>query len=122
MILNRLKKFYWSPEPPETYVIKHPDTGNFCGIGTIAHQNYGAFNLTWVSTDADWHTMTGQTQLCTEFAQIKPLTQHKVNGVCLIDYLCLYQPKGFVHWLNTEKGVPIHLKTELTKLLDKVEV
>lgn len=121
-LLTRLGKFYWSPEVPEHYVIPQPDTGKPCGIGTIAYQNYGAFNLTWVSTEADWQTMAGQTELCTTFAQIKPLTQHKVNGVCLADYLTLYQPKGFVRWLTDEKCIPIKIKSDLYKLLERVEV
>lgn len=124
-ILARLGKFYWSPEVPEHYVIPqlgHVATKTPCGIGTIAHQSYGAFNLTWVSTDADWQTMAGQTILCTAFAQIKPLTLHKVNGVCLGDYLTLYQPKGFVRWLTDEKCIPIKIKSDLYKLLERVEV
>jgi hypothetical protein len=121
-MLTRLGKFYWSPEPPEHYVIPQPDTGIDCGIGTVAHLNYGAFNLTWASEPWNWQTIAGQTVLCTAFAQIKPLTQHKINGVCLADYLTLYQPKGFIHWLNTEKGIPIKLHTDLSRLLERVEV
>lgn len=122
-LLNRLTKFYWSENPPETYVIKNPTSGEHCGIGLIASQNYGAFNLTWVSSKGEdnWRTFAGQTTLCVDFTRNKPITQHKVNGVCLVDYLCLYSQKEFTNWMRIEKNFPTIVKLQLENLLGNVE-
>lgn len=116
-LLNRLNKFYWSDNPPETYTIPNPTTQEICGIGLIASQNYGAFNLTWASFKGNWKTFDGQTQLCVNFAKNKPITQHKVNGVMLIDYLCLYSQKDFINWMQKEPNFPMIVKMQIENLL-----
>lgn len=116
-LLNRLTKFYWSDNPPESYVILNPTTKEHCGIGLIASQNYGAFNLTWASSTGDWRTFAGQTQLCVDFTRNKPITQHKVNGVMLLEYLCLYQQKEFINWMHKEVNFPVIIKVQIENLL-----
>jgi len=117
MLLNKLGKFYWSDEVPETYTILNPTTGEKCGIGLIASQNYGAFNLTWAAFKGDWHTFAGQTTLCVEFSKNKPITQHKVGGVMLVDYLCLYSQSEFVNWMRVEKQFPVVVRMQIENLL-----
>ena len=41
-LLTKLTKWYWSPQYPTTYVLP-----NGAGLGKIAMQSPGAFNLTW---------------------------------------------------------------------------
>lgn len=119
-MLHRLSNFYWSPNHPSTYVVTRGPTKGLYGIGLIASQSYGAFNLTWATSKADWATVAGQAQICDEFQRHKPITERKIRGVYLLDYLTLYKPKAFLNFINTEPSVPETLRSELNHLLGKV--
>lgn len=119
---ERLKKFHWSPRPPEAYTVPHKDTKRPCGIGVIAGQNYAAFNLVWASSKADWSTFNGHVELCKEFTALKPLTQTKINNVLLFDYLTLFSQANFMRWLHSADGIPPKVKRELTNLLTEESV
>jgi hypothetical protein len=93
----KLAKYHWSPKHPRTYVLQ-----NGRGLGRIAHQSYGAFNLTYAGyklETAQDHSraidiFTQQVQECTEII---------VHNQELGDWLTQLNAKEFAGWYKVNK-------------------
>lgn len=87
---ERLSKFHWSPDLPKTYTID----GN--GLGNLAHNCYGSFNLIWAAyplvTVEDHMTAIGA------FTTQRLHSTQIVKNVPLSDWLTLMNPVEFSYW------------------------
>lgn len=100
-LCDRLRKFYWSEHHPSRYVICHPTNENrMAGIGTIAHESYGAFNIAFALCAGDLHSIAGQRKIVDTFTQVRinsDLTQI-VDGAELSDTLLVLDQEAFGVW------------------------
>lgn len=97
VMLKRLAKYYWSPEHPRTYLL---EGGN--GIGNLASQSYGAFNLLWAQHDL--RTTAGQLQAMAEFPDLAIACRDRVQGVEVCDVLTLLPPSEVAIWYAARKN------------------
>ena len=105
-LYNKLSKYYWSPDHPSHYVIDFPD-GTQKGLGLIANQNYGAFNLAWGAAQGRWQTKDDQIELVTAFSRYRLVTQHIMGQQTVGDWACMLQPADFIQQLYaTPVAVP----------------
>lgn len=97
-LCSNLSKYYWSPQPPATYVFKEGTSVK--GIGVIAHQNFAAFNLAWASTGGKWETVEAQKLLVSSFSDCRALTLYPMGGQTVGDWVCMLQPTDFLKQLS----------------------
>lgn len=115
-LLSNLTKFYWSPEPPEHYVIQHE--GNTVGLGAIAWQNYAAFNLAWGNA-LEWESLESQKNLVVQFSKYRNFTSYKMGEQTVGDWVCMLQPQAFIKQLHlTPTEVP-SIARELLGIADR---
>lgn len=93
--LERLSKFYWSPNHPSTYVIEGS------GIGNIAHHDYGAFNLIWLAYPLE--TIDDHRLAIAAFSIQTSMNEQLINDVSLRDILTLITPSD-LHTLLENHG------------------
>jgi hypothetical protein len=102
-LVSNLARFYWSPNHPSNYVIKHD--GQTRGVGVIAHKDYGAFNLAWGECRGRWKTHADQVNLVTSFSKYQAYTPLPVNNEPLGDWLVLLKARGMQHLLTNDKFI-----------------
>ena len=87
----RLSKFHWSPKPPHTYV-----TAQGHGLGSLAHNCYGSFNLIWATHSLE--TREDHLKAISAFSTQRLHSTQIVKKVPLSDWLTLMNPQEFGHW------------------------
>ena len=115
---DRLANYHWSPKHPSEYVIKSPD-GQTRGIGIIAQNNYGAFNLAWAAVEGKCKTMEEHVEIITKFSGYQAVTTLTLNDVPISDWLCFLRPNAFHLLVDASKGLPANAKQELLRLATK---
>lgn len=108
-LVAKLSKFYWSPNRPETYVLRGAN-GRVKGIGNIAHHDYGAFNLAWADVQGKWQSLDHQTAFVEKFAYWRTMTGDVVDNYPLREWVTLYSPQEFEGFLA---GADIKPKSKL---------
>lgn len=104
-LLDKLHKFYWSPEHPSHYTINNPGNNLPCGIGCIARRDYAAFNLAWAASNGKWKTMEDQRRLCKDFTIFEESTSKVVAGFPLSEWVYLYTPAEFHKWVTEAQDI-----------------
>ena len=94
-LLAKLSNFYWSPEHPSHYVLQL-DNGREKGVGLIAYQNYGAFNLAWGSNQGRADTEDHHITLAIDFSKYRRYTAYKMGEQTVGDWACMLRPKEFL--------------------------
>ena len=110
-----LSKFHWSPNLPETYVIKNPENQNPAGIGLLASKDYAAFNLAWAQCRGQWKTMTAQRKLVdlfTGYCRTTPIAMD--DGATVGDLVLLLTPSKFIASVKADSLLTPQLKRKLT--------
>lgn len=117
-LFERLSNWHWSPCHPSAYIIYNED-GSQAGVGRIAYQNYGAFNLAWGNALLPLNTHTGQLQLLSDFSKYRHFTAYKMGEQTVGDWLCMLQPEAFISQLE-KTPVPIaSITRELLGVADR---
>jgi len=89
-LIQRLTKWYWSPNFPTTYLV------NGAGLGRVALSDPGAFNLTWAKYSTRLNTLEGQQEAVAYFSLVgSRLKKIQLNGEPLSDYACLQDQGAF---------------------------
>lgn len=95
-LCTKLSNYYWTPAHPAHYVIRLAN-GQTIGLGKVAAEDYGLFNLVWAScplTSVDEHnTAVGVFKLL-------QLNMPVVAGQSLSDWLTQLTPLEFEAWFN----------------------
>lgn len=89
--LQRVGQFYWSPEHPSTYVLY-----NGRGLGRLAGQDFGAFNLVWAAMPLQ--SEQDHAEAIEAFAMQSTRNSQEVAGAELGDWLTLLSPLEFKSW------------------------
>ena len=114
---DRLANYHWSPKHPSEYVLRTEDKVR--GIGLIAQNNYGAFNLAWASVEGRCGDLAEHTEIITRFSRYQTVTTHMLNDVPLSDWLCFLRPNGFRMLIQSTETIPVPLKQELLYVTGK---
>jgi hypothetical protein len=94
-LFEKLSNYYWSPEHPSSYVLQL-ENGAERGIGLLAHQNYGAFNLSWGSNQGRCETDDDQTKLITGFSKYRVYAEMPMGKQKVGDWTCMLKPEAFL--------------------------
>ena len=92
-LVKRLSQYHWSPKQPMGYVL-HID-GKYRGIGAVANQNYGAFNLAWLSVLGDLSTVDKHHAALKTFELAKKLESSEISGIDVCSYATLMSMPEF---------------------------
>lgn len=113
-LLNQLSNYYWTPTRPEYYVIRLA-SGQTVGLGKIASEDYGLFNLVWASSPL---TTVEQHMAAIElFRQLKSQVP-VVAGQSLSDWLTQLSPAQFEQWyLRNEAELPMVFRLHIIRAL-----
>lgn len=98
--IQRLEHYYWSPRHPREYVVESLD-GSKQGIGLIAHQDYGAFNLVWATVPLT--RLFHHRVALLHFNEQASLNQQELEGAALGDWLTLLRPDEFKKWYTLRR-------------------
>lgn len=112
-LVAKLQQWYWSPMPPESYVV-HTAAGNV-GIGLIAHKNYAAFNLIWLSMPLS--TRQDMQAANTAFMLMSLLTKVQIENDTVGDHILTKTPEEFRAWYEAHRAV---FSKPVLATLDKV--
>lgn len=99
-LLMKLGNYYWTPTHPSYYAVKLQG-GQTIGLGTLAAENYGLFNLIWASCplmDLDQHR--NAMSLFNSLKSDMPV----VAGQSLSDWLTQLTPTEYKGWFEKHKA------------------
>ncbi len=97
-LCDKLAKFHWSPKHPSTYVLS-----NGRGLGRIAQQSYGAFNVVYLGYKLETVQDHGRAiEIFTQ--QVQECSEIVVHGQELGDWLTQLSPKQFETWYVANKS------------------
>ncbi len=112
-LVAKLQQWCWSPMPPESYVL-HTVAGKV-GIGLIAHKNYAAFNLIWLSMPLS--TRQDMQAANTAFMLMSLLTKVQIENDTVGDHILTKTPEEFRAWYEAHRAV---FSKPVSATLDKV--
>ncbi len=114
-LIVKVSKFYWSPNHPSTYHLRH---GEFtAGLGLIAHHDYAAFNIAYAAVGKleSLHEHLAATALWSLFTKH---TDQQVGEATLGEWITLYQPPEFEVWYkNNREEVNSNAQRSIDKAL-----
>lgn len=118
-MITKLSKFYWSPRPPETYLIPHPTTGVQVGLGRIVHKSYAAFNLTYAYVGGKLQDVGTQARAVKVFSFLQDRLEVPVAGADLSSWVTLLTQPEFTAWAaaNTD-SIPLELRNYMPGVLN----
>lgn len=114
-LINRLSKYYWSHDHPRSYVLFID--GKYRGIGAVAYQNYGAFNLAWLSVLGDLSTVDKHLAALKTFELAKSLEASEISGVSVCSYATLLRPPEFFKVFSVQNTLASNFNNSSKELL-----
>lgn len=117
-LLLKLGNYYWTPTRPEYYVMRIAG-GQTIGLGTVAAEDYGLFNLVWascpLSTVEEHNTAIGLFKLMQQ-------NMPTVAGQSLSDWLTQLSPEEFHGWYAANADeIPPLFRYYITRALHALE-
>ena len=112
-LVAKLQQWHWSPRPPESYVFR--TAAGKVGIGLIAHKNYAAFNLIWLSQPLS--TRQDMQAANTAFRLMSLVTKVIVENDTVGDHILTKTPQEFKLWYEGHRAV---FSKPVSASLDKV--
>lgn len=120
-MVHKLSKYYWSPLPPERYVL----SGGECeprGIGTVASRSYGCFNLAWRYCNGDFSTTEQHTKGIKCCMAAYPLMYRSIDGANMDTWLTLLSEEEFIQWWKSNgKRAPLQVRILVDTVLAEAE-
>lgn len=114
--LRSLPPVYWSEKHPSRYTVLSPESGKQAGIGLIAMQCMGAFNL--LCNKFNWADWNGQRNGVSNFSTARLALTIDLDGAPLADTVVALGPKGFKkYWRANRSRVPVHERRVIDRLL-----
>lgn len=116
-LINKVSKFYWSPNHPSTYHFQHGEVR--AGLGLIAHNDYAAFNIAYASA-GNLDTLKAHLRATEVWAVFTKFTDQIVGEATLGEWITLYQPPEFAVWykynraevnINAQRAINTALRT-----------
>lgn len=102
-LCEKLAHFYWSPSHPSSYLAKHPVSGAYVGLGRIAHECYGSFNIAYLSVGRNLSSLTQHELAIQFFVAAKKEMAFEVDGYPLSSYLMLLTEREFLEWYSKKR-------------------
>lgn len=102
-LVTKLAKFHWSPKHPSEYVLPHPESGKPVGVGIIAMQCPGAFNLMYVAVNGALSTYEDHQAAITMLVKCDKLAKIDVLKQPLSSWLTLFTEEEFKGWIQNVK-------------------
>ena len=99
-LCTKLAKYHWSPKLPTSYVVP-----GGAGLGTIAPNCYGTFNLVWANQRL--LTQEDHRQAIMLFIEQRLRSEQMIRGAPLADWLTLLTAKEFSYWYAAN-GSKVH--------------
>ena len=96
--LQKLSKFYWSAETPDSYKVPHYKTGELVGIGRVAMQHPGSFNLTWSYMKGELGTYANHLDAVAFYSKAVKANDHVIDGAPLEEWLTLLNQAEYLTW------------------------
>lgn len=118
LLLTRLQHFWWTPKPPEEYLLPAQD-GRKLGVGLLAPQNYAAFNLAYMALNVPLDTETQQRTLVSIWPFAVTLSQVSAGEATVGELATLYRPQAFELWHSEAGPVGDERQQEFLKLVCK---
>ena len=112
-LVAKLQQWHWSPRPPESYVL-HTAAGKV-GVGLVAHKNYAAFNLIWLSMPLS--TRQDMQDANTAFMLMSLVTKVLIENDTVGDHVLTKTPQEFKLWYEANRAV---FSGPVSATLDKV--
>jgi hypothetical protein len=113
-LVRKLAKFHWSPKHPSAYVLPHPESGKPVGVGIIAMQCPGAFNLMYVAVNGELSTIEDHRKAIDVLVTCGRLSRVEVEKHPLSSWLTLFTEEEFKNWMQT--NVNCNGSPELTQV------
>jgi hypothetical protein len=114
-LVARLSRYYWSPNHPTTYT-----TPEGRGLGRLAPECYGTFNLVWATHKLD--TVQDHLKAISAFTEQKALASEVVKGAEIGSWLTLLQPHEMAFWLQENRGqVSRKTRTNIERALNALQ-
>jgi hypothetical protein len=114
--LRSLPPVYWSEKHPTRYTMQSPESGRRAGIGLIAAESMGAFNLIW--NKFNWSNWNHQCNGVANFSLARCALTIDLDGASLADTVVALGPKGFKkYWRANRSRVPAHERRLIDRLL-----
>lgn len=114
--LRSLPPVCWSEAPPSRYTVMSPESGKQAGVGLIATQCMGAFNLIW--NKFNWADWGGQCNGVSSFSNARLALAIDLDGAPLADTVVALGPKGFKkYWRTNRSRVPAQQRQVIDRLL-----
>lgn len=121
--IQKLSKFHWSPDHPETYLVKHLKTGDMVGIGRVAMQSPGSFNLAWAYSGSCIASYAKHVMVVAFFAKAAVINKYVIDGAELEEWLTVYNRTEYTNWYKTiYSRLPESIKTLHNSALNIHEV
>lgn len=115
-LCDRLSRYHWSPQPPSTYTL-----GQGRGLGAIAHNCYGTFNLIWATHELD--TTEQHLTAIKAFSVQRTHSEQVVKGAAISDWMTLLNPAELAVWYRSNGVyVNIHTRQNIEKALNNYTV
>lgn len=112
--LAQLPPVCWSERPPHTYTVLRG--GKQVGVGRVAWQDYGAWNL--VHDKFDWSAWVGHEQGVIAWSVAKQALSHSHAGAPLGDTLVALGPQHWPVWWRANRGaVPATARQSIDAML-----
>jgi agmatine/peptidylarginine deiminase len=120
-LLDRLTKWHWSPLHPDTYTFQN--NHERAGIGRIAHECYGTFNLTWLATGRKIETRDHHLDAIKFFCTMRPLiAMVEVDKQPLSSYMLLMRERQFLAWALAHRGqIPIEILNTIMSVMNDAD-
>lgn len=99
--IQKLTQFHWSPELPEKYLVKHSSSGEMVGIGRVAMQYPGSFNLTWAYAKESVDNYAKHVMAVAFFTKAVAVNKHEIDGANLEEWLTVYTRTEYTDWYKS---------------------
>jgi len=100
----KAQQFYWSPQHPLDYKIRHPTNGRLVGIGVIAMREPGAFNLTYCAVQGKLDTMDDHRKAIALFTDFEQIAAYQIRGRSVSEHLTMLTKIEFTTWIQDDKN------------------
>jgi hypothetical protein len=115
--ISKLPKIYWSKNSPKTYTIFRD--GLMRGVGLVAEQDYGAWNL--VYDKYDWNLWTGHEYGVLAWSATSQALKYEYGGATLSDtVVALGSEKWPIWWKANRKEVPPQFRQRIDAVSAKI--
>jgi hypothetical protein len=99
-LYTKLEKFHWSPKHPAEYVLLLPDAKKVVGIGLVAMNCPGAFNLVYALVKGALNTLADHQTAVNLYVTCERIARFEIKKQPLSSWLTLLSEEEFKVWIS----------------------